>query len=219
VAKRISNRGCDIPGCEGKHEARGWCGKHYGRWQRTGDPLNPGHHRHGEPEKRFWDKVNKDGPMPEPGSIADQRELGQCWVWTAALNLDGYGYFALTHSQGRAAHRVAYEWEVGPITERTLDHLCRNRACVRPTHLEPATDKVNIQRGLHGLEAKTHCIRNHELTPDNLLPNKKGWRECRECQRERDRGYYYANLEAKRKRVRDYQRRKAAERRARDQTS
>lgn len=69
-----------------------------------------------------------------------------CWAWTGSLNGDGYGKVRVG---GRLvlAHRLAYETCVGPIPAGlVVDHLCNNRACVRPSHLEPVTQAVNLAR-------------------------------------------------------------------------
>jgi hypothetical protein len=115
-----------------------------------------------------------------------------CWVWTGAVNggaRSGYGYF-----RKRRAHRVAYEAWVGPIPEGlVLDHLCRVRRCVNPSHLEPVTVRENLLRGdtlqAHNA-AKTHCIRGHKLSGKNLRLQKKRSRLariCRTCHREEQR--------------------------------
>jgi len=78
------------------------------------------------------------------------------------------------------AHRVAYELEIGPIPEGlTLDHLCGNKACVRPDHLDPCTRGNNVQRHY---EKQTQCRHGHSLD-DALIHH--GRRECRTCNRER----------------------------------
>jgi hypothetical protein len=73
------------------------------------------------PTERFWSKVDKSG---------------DCWLWTAAID-KGYGSFTIRRGEKAKAHRYAYQELVGPIpVGLTLDHLCRNRACVNPAHLE-----------------------------------------------------------------------------------
>lgn len=114
-----------------------------------------------------------------------------CWEWTAALvNSDGYGAFYYDGNRSGRAHRYAYQHYIGPIPEGlTIDHLCRNRKCVNPDHLEAVTNKENLRRGESptAINArKTHCIHGHEFTPENTLWEKKG-RACRECKRARNR--------------------------------
>ena len=95
--------------------------------------------RHGEKADRFWDQVDKDGPLPEL-----RPELGQCWVWKegSAFTYNGYGRF----DNGKA-HVKGYIIQGGVIPRGfDLDHLCRTRACIRKSHLEPVTRKVNIRR-------------------------------------------------------------------------
>lgn len=112
-----------------------------------------------------------------------------CWIWQLSTTSDGYGKATV---QGRRlyAHRVSYEEHVGPIPEGlTIDHLCGVRACVNPAHLEPVPLAENIRRGQGwpGINArKTHCIRGHEFTPENTMPNQGG-RRCRACKDQHNR--------------------------------
>lgn len=131
--------------------------------------------------------------------IAVDAETG-CWNWTRSKNWKGYGLFGMgqrpnsTQTKTVTAHRAAYELFVGPIPEGLdLDHLCRNRGCVNPAHLEPVTRKENLGRGLHRNRGRTHCIRGHELIPENIYVRKNGYRRCNVCHREAMRRRYRAS--------------------------
>lgn len=112
-----------------------------------------------------------------------------CWVWSASRSSRGYGTFTIRGRTSRA-HRVSYEHHVGPIpADRVIDHLCRNRACVNPEHMEPVTIRENTMRGV-GVTAQNACTarcpQGHLLMGENLLMRRQG-RECRECRRAHDR--------------------------------
>lgn len=123
---------------------------------------------------RFWSKVN-------------ERPDG-CWEWTGSRNLRGYGQISV---DGRtcAAHRIAYELIVGPIPdELTIDHLCSNKWCVNPDHLEPVTGAENTRRAWENRAdapraRQTHCYKGHPYSGDNVYTDKRGRRFCRACKR------------------------------------
>lgn len=124
-----------------------------------------------------------------------------CWLWKAVVNKDGYGIFGF-NKQGYLAHRLSYEWFIGTIPKGLeIDHLCRDRSCVRPDHLEAVTYLENMQRGdsySHGAYGrnKTVCVNGHEFTEGNThIYNNK--RKCKECGRIYNRRSYWRNKEMK----------------------
>lgn len=130
--------------CGKKAVSYGFCSKHVARWRRYGDPLITQRVMEDSPE-RFWKKVNKNGPLPGFDTLA--ADTGPCWVWTT-LPKPGRYTSINTGGRTRAGHIVSWEYANGPVPEGLeLDHLCRNRGCVNPDHLEAVTRRINILRG------------------------------------------------------------------------
>jgi hypothetical protein len=167
---------CTYPSCGRSHNARGLCGPH-GSMQRRGEDLRPIQNRTGPIQKpvseRFWSKVST--------------QANGCMEWQGSKTKGGYGVFAVDASHESTkdmAHRWAYENQVGTIPPGLdIDHLCRNRACVNPSHLEPVTRAENIRRAA---AVKTECPSGHPYTEENTHRNSVGHRKCRTCTAERD---------------------------------
>ena len=124
---------------------------------------------------RFWRHVRVDS-------------FSSCWSWTGAgEGANGYGRFRFggKGSKTGMAHRASYAALVGPIaTGLQLDHLCRNRRCVNPTHLEPVTPRVNTLRGQTPAAAnaiKSHCPAGHAYDEANTHIDQRNGRTARYC--------------------------------------
>lgn len=123
-------------------------------------------------KRALWEKVERQG---------------DCWVWTGSAANRGYGSIHHEGRNGYLPHRLSYELLVGPIPDGlVLDHLCMNRRCVNPKHLEPVTNRVNILRGTSaaGLNSvKTHCVNGHLFDKVNTRIRKNGARICIACEK------------------------------------
>lgn len=138
-------------------------------------------------EERFWNKVDKGS---DPNG---------CWLWMGIRINSGYGRI-MSEGRHQLVHRVSYQLAVGSIPpDMVIDHLCRNRLCVNPQHLEPVTQHENNQRAIPFMSAAakkrhkeapplTHCPSGHPYTPDNIYI-VAGRRRCKTCQKARTRAY------------------------------
>ena len=121
-----------------------------------------------------------------PRFLAKVDKTATCWNWTATISFGGYGQFTYKSKNWRA-HRYSYSVFVGPLVEGlVIDHLCSNRKCVNPEHLEQVTQQENISRAYRKRE---HCKYGHEL---DGIKTKDGatYRRCKTCHKEEMAEYY-----------------------------
>lgn len=204
---QITTRPCSVEGCT--MIPRKWatmCMAHANRKARYGDPLGGGRYlpSNRTAEDRFWEMVNKAGPIPE-----NRPALGPCWVWTGSRDKHGYGRFGVIPGKTVLAH--AFLFPVPEGMER--DHLCRTRSCVRQSHLEAVTHAENIRRGeghLVGARVSERyrngelrpwrldlesCPNGHTYTEANTLRTTRG-RKCRMCNEGRQARWKAKQLDA-----------------------
>lgn len=111
-------------------------------------------------------------------------DVADCWVWTGGVNQSGYGRFVTRQRVLKYAHRWCYEHLVGPIPE-TLDHLCKNRACVNPDHLEPVSQRENSLR-VANFRSPTCGVGHDEFSYYTRRDGTEA-RVCRPCKRAYDK--------------------------------
>lgn len=154
---------CEWDDCDREAVARGYCYRCYQRARRTGLQKKTA-------VEWFLQTIEPDG---------------ECVRWTGYIHPEtGYGM-----TGGNMAHRRSYQLFVGPIPQGlVIDHLCRNRWCVNPAHLEPVTHRVNLLRGdtqTRRHAEQTHCVHGHPFDAANTY-RWRGSRVCRTCRRLRE---------------------------------
>lgn len=160
-------RECLAEGCGRPTHARRLCKMHYKRQSRNQQPLPPSFAAGNE--DAFWVRVCRGEG---------------CWEWAGSKTAAGYGNLRLPSGANGYAHRVSFELTRGPIPAgMVLDHLCRNRACVNPEHLEPVSQLENVRRGASAYgEIKKSCPRGHDMTDaTNVYTRPSGYKVCRHC--------------------------------------
>lgn len=115
-----------------------------------------------------------------------------CWLWKLKVNPhSGYAFISI-NSERNYVHRLMYELLIGPIPPGLqVDHLCENKRCCNPAHLEPVTRLENVQRHFkrHPVNPPLeYCSKGHAFTPENTVTYKyrKRKRDCKLCKRARD---------------------------------
>jgi len=170
--------------CESKVKAKGLCSSHYmtqymtERVQSGRTPRSYG----GDPTNRFWQKVNKQGPSHD--NYITGEPLAPCWDWDSGLNRLGYGLFKL-HPKNVSAHRFSFELlRTEDISELELDHLCKNRKCVNPEHLDPVTHQEHMRRQAEEVFNRPLCINGHDWQSEGTyFFTPSGGRKCWVCRR------------------------------------
>lgn len=145
--------------------------------------------------RQFTPILGSRSPMcsPQCRFVAKARIYSpdECWEWTGAQDSNGYGHMR-DGARTVKAHRFSYETAVGPIPGGLeIDHLCRNRLCVNPDHLEPVTDRENWIRGNQPgaiVVRSGVCQKGHSMEDAIIRPN--GHRRCRTCRNEWKREAY-----------------------------
>jgi hypothetical protein len=171
-----NTRPCSVDACERPLRSLGLCALHYDRQRRLGTTDLPPKPTADAISSRFWAKVAKRGP-------------DECWLWQAGR--DRYGGF-WDGDRMVLSHRFAYIEVNGAIPDHLeLDHRCRQRTCVNPSHLEAVSHLVNIRRGEAGAHwrAKTHCPQDHPYDEGNTYVDPSGGRGCRTCRSDNSKAY------------------------------
>src|SRR3990167_2474999 len=129
-----------------------------------------------------------------------QIESSGCWGWLGYVAKNGYVRF-FCHGSLLLGHRLSYEIANGRIPDGLeIDHLCRNRSCVNPSHLEPVTRRENVHRGIN--VTRTHCRRGHPIESWNSRPSLNGGRGCLICSVERNKSSEYKHKRRQWERIR-----------------
>ena len=198
----MAQRTCSAPECGQPQRSGPYCPTHYHRMKKYGttdsptegrvcriegcaEPMRSAEYEMCRSHMQLWKKYGTVAPaVVRLERFMEKVEAGPdgCWDWTASLTEQGYGRFAAGHGAPyQKAHRASWEMFRSEIPDGLeIDHLCYNRRCVNPDHLEPVSPAVNQRRRA---ERVTHCAEGHEYTANNTYVSKENERHCRTCHR------------------------------------
>lgn len=151
------------------------------------------------------DHENHTGTLPANFAGKFEQTESGCWVWVKAIQTRGYGSVCIGQGKTALAHRAAWESWFGPVPDGlTIDHLCRNKRCIHPCHMEPVTGAVNSRRATaYYLAGNAMYPCGHPRTPENtkVRTRKNGWinRCCKACFLNATRLYKQRQRESKRR--------------------
>lgn len=176
---------CENQNCDKKAISRMLCQKHYDLARRRHKNLDS------------YPLLEIKTPIERFNGMYKVVKSG-CWEWRKT-SMDKRGYGRFRSEVGRLAHRFSYHHFKGKLDPKlTIDHLCCNKRCVNPAHLEQVTQRENVLRGTADAAKnvlKTHCKRGHKLSGKNLFvkKSKNGHRKryCMECKRLTNRLSYH----------------------------
>lgn len=189
----MNQRKCWIDGCTQASISWGMCQVHYDLWVAL--VKLPRTRLLGSDLEKYEFYILRNPPIVIQETFGARSD---CWVWRGGLTSYGYGSFTSSWCRHQGGSNRVHLFvlsqmvgiEINPHQE--TDHRCRFRPCSNPDHLERVDQRTNTLRGVSPVAKnarKTHCDNGHEFTPENTFVTDEGWRECRECNRMRNREY------------------------------
>lgn len=194
---------CEYNGCKIKYRAKGYCNTHY-EYKRKHGSLDGYEDRliNGGADYKPFDTYTDSDLIENIIKYVEPETIGdECWIWVGGKSMKGYGEL-IRRSNGKykkmQAHRLSYEAFIDVIPlDMTVDHLCLNKICVNPFHLEIVTREENTRRAWEVRNGGTDSCVNGHLWKDNLVyyGNSKH-RRCKTCTNKRNMENYHKRKKA-----------------------